>query len=715
MLAAVILSASAWPDTIPSLELEFDWDQWEYACDHYWQDIYIPAQFTCGGYTTDCQFRIRGATSREYPKKSIKIEFPQGTFMFGMDELNLNAEYLDKSRLRELLSYLYYAETGQTVPEVHLAEVVFNGETQGPFVSVQDVDGDFLLETGLPDQSVIYKCADRYTTLDRPWQLGPYSKKTWENQPWDDLILLMYWLILSTDADFQSDLPLRFHYEDLVSCIASNVLLGHGSTYYHNYLLLLDETGAEGRWRYITWDMDRTWGKYGPEFPYWRNSSTNGNRRNTLIWRMWCNSEIREDILQEIEEQYPLILSFASSGRIDSLAAIVAPLVETDPYRDYTMDQFWATIEAIKNWPGSRYANLQNQFASWPLPFRIYPPKENGSGLLLSWSGAGAGCSWRLAVSPDSLFTHEEDLVYQAFPADTFLVLPGEYTGSEYWLQVYGTRNGSEHRASNGPVAAVSGSGIPSTGSLVISEINYMSSPSFNPGDWFEAVNTGDSPISLGGWSIRDGNPANLTTLGDMVIQPGECMVFASDSFLFTGAFSTLPPPSWTLSFGLSDGGDHIVLADPSGTTADTLAYLPRHPWPLVSGNGSTLILRDLQYDNSEPGSWIAGPFGGTPFSTGSWNPHWPENGAVGMTLAGPVPAAGSITVLLTAIAPASAELEIRDLAGRRVTETVELQLEAGEYSLAVPVDHLPAGLYFVVLRNMGFTESTGVVVTGER
>ena len=703
-----------WPDTIPAFQLEFQWEQWEYACEYYWQDIYIPARFTCGEYSMDCMFRIRGATSREYPKKSIKIEFPQGTYFFGSDELNLNAEYLDKTRIRELLSYLFYRETGQIVPEVHLAEVVFNGETQGPYLSVQDVDEDFLLNTALPDEAVIYKCADRYTTLDRPDELEPYSKKTFDTQPWDDLVLLIYWLLLCPDEDFSADLPERFHYEDLVSCIATNVLLGHGSTYYHNYHLLLDRTGAEGRWRYITWDMDRTWGKYGAVFPYWRNSSNDGNRRNTLLWRMWCNPSIREDLIEEIENQYPLLLTFTASETIDSLAGIISPLVESDPYRDYDMDMFWYMVESISNWPEARYESLQTQFTQWPLPFRIYPPETHGTDLLISWSNGGTGCSWRMAVSPDSLFTHEEDLIYQAFTADTFCVLPGQYAGEDYWLQLYCTRNGTEQRASNGPVKPSPRSNISSTGSLVISEINYMSSPAFNPGDWFEAVNTGEESVNLAGWSIRDGNPENLTTLGEIVVQPGECVVFASDSFLFSGAFSTLPPATRSLSFNLSDSGDEITLADPSGTTADTLRYIPEYPWPNAYGNGSTLILQDLLSDNSSALSWIAGPFGGTPFTTDSWDPQWPENGAVGMKVMGPIPSSGNIVVLLTAIAPVTAEVEIRDLAGRKVTETVSVNLEAGIYSLALETDGLPSGIYIAVMRNMGFTETARITLIGE-
>ncbi len=274
----------------------------------------MEAVLTSEGLEYPCEFRIRGETSRVYPKKSIKVVLDGGAALFGQTELNLNAEYLDRTRIRECLSYLYYAGTGQPVPEVHFVELVFNGETQGAYLSVQDVDATFLEETCLPDDAVIYKCAHRYASLDSVTDLVPYVKKTAEDEPWDDLILLMHWLALTPDSLFEEGMRARFYLEDLVTCMAVNVLLGHGSTYYHNYHLILDQSGAIGPWRFLPWDMDRTWGAYGPELPYTRNSSTEGIRRNPLIWRMWCSDSLRTALILEIRRLEPCLQEFAASG-----------------------------------------------------------------------------------------------------------------------------------------------------------------------------------------------------------------------------------------------------------------------------------------------------------------------------------------------------------------------------------------------------------------
>ncbi len=718
MLLALIalVSTPVWPDTVPAFSLEFNQSQWEYACDHYWQDIYIPAQLSVDEYTYQCQFRIRGATSRELPKKSIKIELPQGAYLFGRNEFNMNAEYIDITRIRECLSYLYYSRTSQTVPEVHFTEVVFNGETQGAYLSVQDVDKEFLLNTDLPDEAVIYKCADRYTTLDRPYELAPYSKKTQESQPWDDFQLLIYWLRLCPEDLFREQLQQRFHYDDLISSVATNVLLGHGSTYYHNYIMLLDNTGSSEGWRYIPWDMDKTWGKYGPAVPYSKNGSTFGNRRNTLIWRMWCNETIREELLEEIYRQYPMYLEFSQNGTIDSLASLISPLVEADPFRNFTMDQFWGDVEYVRNWPESRYSNLVDQIENNPLPFSVSPPESCSAGIRVSWRSAGDQLTWRLEVSPDSIFTSPADRVYEAFPADTFWVIPEQFTGPDLWLQVYAVKDGVEYRSANGPLVSQAETQYETTGNIVINEINFQSAPQFNPGDWFEVINTEQTPVSLAGWALRDNNSSNLTTLGELVINPGQCMVFSSDSFAFSSVFETLPAPTWWLTFNLSDQGDRLVLADPSGNTVDSVSYLPDAPWFWqAAGNGSTLMLTDTSLPNQNPSSWIPGPLGGTPFSPEIWDPAWPARGAVSFALNGPLPVNGNLSIKLTTIAPVTADVSLFDLCGRQVMEHTVVELETGVTDLTLATDKLPDGIYIVVLRNMGFLQTAKVTILGAR
>ena len=390
----------------------------------------------------------------------------------------------------------------------------------------------------------------------------------------------------------------------------------------------------------------------------------------------------------------------------------MAPLVEVDPFRDFAMDQFWGEVGNLNTWPEARYSYVLEQYEQWPLPFSIRNLESCGDDIKVTWQNAGDLCTWRLVISPDSLFNNPDDVVYETFPSDTSHIVPGRFTGSDLWMQVYATRNGTEQRSDNGPVTPTADDIHAISGSVVINEINYMSAPQFNPGDWFEVVNIEDEPLSLAGWSIRDNNRTNLTTLGDQIINPGQCMVFSSDSFAFLSAFETIPPPTWWLTFNLSDNGDRLMLLDPMGNTVDSVSYLPYDPWPWqAAGYGSTLTLLDTSLPNQNPASWIAGPFGGTPFSPDSWDPQWPSHGAVSFSINGPVPVTGDLTVQLTAIAPVIVEVFLYDMTGRVLLTPLEAELLAGVSSLSIETGELASGIYFVGVRNMGFLQSKKITI----
>lgn len=705
-------SAPSWPDTVPVLDLTFDPESWQFACEHWEEDIPVEAVLISEGVEYPCLFRIRGATSRSYPKKSIKVVLDGGATVFGQSELNLNAEYLDRTRIRECLSYLFYARTGQTVPEVHLTELRFNGESQGAYLSVQDVDGTFLATTPIPDDAVIYKCADRYATLDSVTDLSPYEKKTAEDEPWDDLLLLIHWLTLVPDDLFERGLPARFHSEDLATCIAVNVLLGHGSTYYHNYHLVLDRSGALGPWRIIPWDMDRTWGSYGADLPYTRNSSNEGLRRNPLVWRMWCSDSLRAVLTGEIRRLAPDLQVFASSGIIDSLAAITRPLVEIDPFRDFTMAEFDADLEDVAAWPGERMTELEIMFASWPEPIRILPPEWTEEGLLVRWQDAGPGVTYTLMVSSDTTFGDASGLIMQASTADTSVVIPAEFCPEGSWMDVFLSTGAGTFRSENGPLPPEETPEASFGFDMVIHEIHYLCGPEIPAGDWLELVNTGADTMNLAGWAIRDANDEHLMTFPETLVPPGSFVVIPSDRRAFLTMHPGVPVLSCTLSHGLSDGGDQIRLWDLSGILTDYVAYLPASPWPWEpAGHGPSLSLIDPSLPNSFGSSWAAGPVGGTPgFPNDSLSGEW-EPSPVQAWGPRPNPADQGFVMVLDCTLPGLVELGIYDLAGRVAAAPRTEQIAEGVTSLQFDSSALRTGLYFIVVRSGGASASFPLVV----
>jgi hypothetical protein len=712
LLLLLLGLTSSWPDSIPVLSLAFDAGDWEYACENWDEDIWVEAVLISEGLEYPCEFRIRGETSRVYPKKSIKLVLDGGAALFGQSELNLNAEYLDRTRIRECLSYLYFAGIGQSVPEVHFVELVFNGETQGAYLSVQDVDAAFLEETPLPDDAVIYKCAHRYASLDSVTDLAPYVKKTAEDEAWDDLIQLIHWLALTPDSLFEEGLMARFYLEDLMTCMAVNVLLGHGSTYYHNYHLILDQSGATGPWRFLPWDMDRTWGMYGPELPYSRNSSTEGIRRNPLIWRMWCSDTLRTALIHDIQRLEPGLQIFAASGVIDSLGALTRPLVEVDPFREFTMDEFDADLEVIAGWPAARSAALESMFASWPAPIRILPPERTGSGLLVPWQDAGPGLVYTVKVSADITFEEESAVMFQVSTADTFLIIPAQFCQDGAWMDVFIASDAGSFRSQNGPLAPEEIPGPSLGGGMVINEINYLCGPDLYAGDWLELVNSGQDTVNLAGWAIRDVDDRHLTTLPAVLVAPGCFAVLPCDSLSFAGAHAGVPVEYGTMNYGLSDGGDQVRLYDLMGNLCDYVAYLPGTPWPWeAAGYGPTLSLIDPSLPNSMASSWTVGPAGGTPGLPN--DSEIGEYGSIAVRACGPRPnpADQGFVMVLNCVESSQVEFLIYDIGGRLAAPARIESVGEGATSLQFDTSTLDTGLYFIRVRHMGQAISFPLVV----
>ena len=107
-------------------------------------DDYYPATFTYNDITIPCRIRYRGATSRKYPKKSWKIKFEDNNNIFRAEELNLNAEYNDKTFLRNYLSNSLFTFVGIPAPSCSYINLFVNDVHYGLYLRIEQIDEHFL-------------------------------------------------------------------------------------------------------------------------------------------------------------------------------------------------------------------------------------------------------------------------------------------------------------------------------------------------------------------------------------------------------------------------------------------------------------------------------------------------------------------------------------------------------------------------------------------
>ena len=139
---------------------------------------------------------------------------------------------------------------------------------------------------------------------------------------------------------------------------------------------------------------------------------------------------------------------------------------------------------------------------------------------------------------------------------------------------------------------------------LVINEINYRSSDTFNPDDWIEIYNPKAEPIDISNWELRDENDANVFIIPDGTqIQGNGFLVFVKDESDFVSMFPNIPFIG-ELGYGLGRA-DSVRLYNSDGNIIDGVSYDSEAPWPSCADEtGNTLELIEPNFDNSLPENW---------------------------------------------------------------------------------------------------------------
>ena len=88
--------------------------------------------------------RFRGATARRYPKKSWKVWFQDRRNPLEAREVNLNAEYTDRSLMRNALAMMLFRSQGLPAPATRHVSLMVNDVFMGVFVHVEEANQDFL-------------------------------------------------------------------------------------------------------------------------------------------------------------------------------------------------------------------------------------------------------------------------------------------------------------------------------------------------------------------------------------------------------------------------------------------------------------------------------------------------------------------------------------------------------------------------------------------
>jgi spore coat protein H len=201
-------------------------------------------------------------------KLSVKLKFDEADpsqRLYGLKRLNFHAMRTDRSLMHERLAYRLFREMGVPAPRATHARLVVNGEYQGVFALVEDIDGRFTKSRFADGDGNLYK--EYWPDSDDPVSLAEHLE-TNEEAPDHTAMLAFYAALSSAGPDGLAQAVARYTDSDrLLSYLAVDRAIRNWdgvTTFYcfgescdnHNFFLYQHE--AEPRFTLIPWDLDNT-------------------------------------------------------------------------------------------------------------------------------------------------------------------------------------------------------------------------------------------------------------------------------------------------------------------------------------------------------------------------------------------------------------------------------------------------------------------------
>ncbi|MBM7645109.1 spore coat protein H [Scopulibacillus daqui] len=230
-----------------------------------WCDDPVMAKLIIGKDQYNIDIAYRGAHIRKFKKKSYRVEFPRNDF--GVKELHLNAEYMDKSLLRNKLSLDFFSSIGILSPKSRYVMLNINGKDQGVYLQLESVDRQFLKIRNLPSGAIYYAEDDDANfslispideDVKKAFDCG-YSRKEGTDEDDRHLKDLIYKINTLPNGDFEKEIVKHIDIDKYLRWLSGVICTQNFDGFVHNYALYRRDDN--GLFEIIPWDYDATWGR----------------------------------------------------------------------------------------------------------------------------------------------------------------------------------------------------------------------------------------------------------------------------------------------------------------------------------------------------------------------------------------------------------------------------------------------------------------------
>lgn len=210
----------------------------------------------------------------ECRKLSYKLKFDEytpGARFDGLKRLNLHAASGDATKLRELIAYRTFREFGVDAPRAVPARLTINGQFQGLFIAVEDIDGRYTTAhfPDGPDGNLYKEVWPNPTAPDSDFEEALETNEDVADV--SDMRAFAEAVGAATPEDFASVLEPFVDIDALLRYIAvdraiknwDGIMAFYSPLTPHNFFFYHDD-GPEGRFHLIPWDLDNTFWAFDP-------------------------------------------------------------------------------------------------------------------------------------------------------------------------------------------------------------------------------------------------------------------------------------------------------------------------------------------------------------------------------------------------------------------------------------------------------------------
>ncbi|MGH1366688.1 MAG: CotH kinase family protein [Calditrichia bacterium] len=461
----------------------------------------------------------------------------------------------------------------------------------------------------------------------------------------------------------------------------------------------------DGRWRWILFDTDFGYGLFlpnaqqanmiafatevnGPEWP-------NPPWSTLLLRRLLTSNEFKVTLLNKCADM--LNQNFLPANVISVINSITATLQSEMPIH------FARWGGSISNW-NNNIAEIKIFASQRPFfmrqNFENYFSLSGQSTITLNASPQIAGSVQINSVQPNS--ESWQGIYFNGNPV-TLKAIPNPGYQFSGWIGASLPASDSVTYVPTSDVTITAQFALVDSFDIVINEINYNSSAAVNPEDWVEFYNNSNRTADISNWYFSDEEDTQIFPFPNgTILQQDSFLVICRDTSLFQATFPNATNVLGNFSFGLSGGGELVRLFDASGQLVDSLTYNDVAPWPTeADGNGPTLSLINPNLDNALAQNWRASMNFGTPgmqndVFTGIDDVDPIEINSFQLQQNYPNPFNPQTTIQFRLPTPASIELTVYDLTGRRVDVVAAGQYSSGVHNVVWnPQKNIASGIYF--------------------